>query len=123
MLDIYSRNHQHCRYQNTYCLWTSVIICSIYPPEEVYEFMVSEDKRKIDTLRQFLRRLNLIVYHYVNSNGEYKTFELPANQYTSSFEMIAKARQQEIETNPDSHNIHLGSPVYMGKIQGGYYEN
>lgn len=116
MLDVYSRNQQHCRYQNTYCLWTSVIICSIYPPEEVYEFMVNENNRKIDTLRQFMRRLHLIVYHYVNSDGEYKTFEMSANQYTSSFEMIEKARQRELETNSDSQKIRLDNPTYMGKI-------
>lgn len=125
MLDVYSRNQQHCRYQNTYCLWTSVIICSIYPPEEVYEFMVNEGNRKIDTLRQFLRRLNLIVYHYINSDGEYKTFKMPANQYTSSFEMIEKARQRELETNSDNLKIRLDDPIYMGRIKtkGGYYEN
>lgn len=87
--------------------------------------MVNEENRKIDTLRQFMRRLNLIVYHYVNSDGEYKTFEMPANQYTSSFEMIEKVRQRELETNSDSLKIRLGDPIYMGKIKtkGGYYEN
>lgn len=60
MLDVYSRNQQHCRFQNTYNLWENVIICSIYPPEEVYRFMVDDTKKNIDSISQFFRRLNVI---------------------------------------------------------------
>lgn len=62
MLDVYSRNQQHCRYQNTYNLWTSVIICLIYPPEKVYSFMVDDSEKNVDSIQQLLRRLNVIVY-------------------------------------------------------------
>ncbi len=99
ILDVYSRNQQHCRYQNTYNLWTSVIICSIYPPEEVYKFMVDESKRNIDSLQQFLRRLNVIVYHYKNKNGEYKTFEMQADEYLCAHDMINKAMENERKSN------------------------
>lgn len=95
MLDVYSRNQQYCRYQNTYNLWTSVIICSIYPPETVYTFMVNESQRSIDSFKQFLRRLNTIVYHYVDEKGNYKTFEIPASDYINATQMKFLAMQQK----------------------------
>ena len=95
MMDVYSRNQQHCRYQNTYALWTSVFICSIYPPEEVYKMMVNELHRSTDSFGQFLRRLNKIVYHYVDTNGEYKTFELLPCQYKDANTMKLMAYQNE----------------------------
>ena len=61
MLDVYSRNQQHCRYQNVYNLWTSVVICSIYPPENVYSFMVDDTQKSVDSIQQLLRRLKVIV--------------------------------------------------------------
>lgn len=99
MLDVYSRNQQHCRYKNTYNLWDSVIICSIYSPEEVYCFMVDEIHRTVDSLKQFMRRLNCIVYHYVNKKGEFKTYKIPANEYISAKDMKAKAKQAEEQEN------------------------
>lgn len=95
MMDVYSRNQQHCRYQNTYALWTSVIICSVYPIEDVYKLMVYETHRNTDSFQQLLRRLNKIVYHYVNSNGDYKTFEMPAEQYIDATHMKNMAMQNE----------------------------
>lgn len=95
LLDVYSRNQQHCRYQNTYNLWESVIICSIYPPEEVYEMMVHYDNRQTDSYYQLIRRLNTIVYHYKNDKGEYRTFSLPSEQYKGADDMIKKAKQAE----------------------------
>lgn len=95
IMDVYSRSQQHCRFQNTYNLWEYVIICSIYPPEEVYKLMVDETKRSIDSFRQFLRRLNVIVYHY-KKNGEYKTFEMPACEYTNAEDMMKKAQECEM---------------------------
>lgn len=95
LLDVYSRNQQHCRYQNTYNLWTSVIICSIFPPEKVYSFMVEDGQRNIDSIQQLLRRLNVIVYHYVNKDGKYRSFEIPASEYISADDMIEKATEYE----------------------------
>lgn len=103
MLDVYSRNQQHCRYQNTYNLWTSVIICSIYPPEEAYKFMVNDTQKENDTIKQFLRRLDLIVYHYIDSNGNYKTFEMPASEYKNKWDMIVKATMNENNKNNENN--------------------
>lgn len=69
ILDIYSRNQQHCRYQNTYNLWTEVYICTTYPPEKLYSSMVKEKESQIDTIEQLLRRLDVIVLHYINKRG------------------------------------------------------
>ena len=96
ILDVYSRNQIHCRYQNVYCLWTSVIICTVYPPERVYSFMVDDTKRSVDSIKQFLRRLDLIVYHYKNDRGEYKTFSMKPSEYISDIDMINKARINEM---------------------------
>lgn len=96
ILDVYSRNQIHCRYQNVYCLWTSVIICTVYPPDKVYSFMVDDSKRSIDSIKQFLRRLDLIVYHYKNDRGEYKTYSMKPSEYISDADMIQKARLNEM---------------------------
>ena len=70
-----------CRYSNAYALWNQVHITSILPPEAVYEKMVQEN-RHLDTIDQLLRRIDFVVYHY-RENGEYKSFELPMEKYTS----------------------------------------
>lgn len=80
ILDKYSRTQTHCRYSNTYNLWTTCIITSIFPPDEVYSFMVDDSKRNRDKIDQLLRRLDLVVYHYKEGN-KYKTFSIPANEY------------------------------------------
>lgn len=95
LLDVYSRNQQHCRYQNVYNLWTSVVICSIYPPEKVYSFMVDDTKRHEDSIQQFLRRLDVIVYHYINEDGKYREFHMPASDYVNARDMIERAREYE----------------------------
>ena len=96
MLDVYSRNQQHCRFQNTYNLWTSVIICTVYPPEKVYSFMVKDEERKTDSIKQLFRRLNLIVYHYKNDRGEYKTYSMKPSEYISDADMKHKAFMNEM---------------------------
>lgn len=95
MLDVYSRNQQHCRYQNTYNLWTSVYICSVFPPEEVYKHMVGEAYRSIDSMQQFFRRLNKIVYHYRDTKGEYKTFEMFPYEYKNGRDMQLQAAMSD----------------------------
>lgn len=117
ILDVYSRNQQHCRYRNTYNLWISVIICSIYPPEQVYSFMVDDTRRNIDSMQQFMRRLNVIVYHYKNKEGQYKTFSIPASDYINAKDMIHKAKEYEkcscdiekliSDENPDCNEINI----------------
>ena len=58
--------------------------------------MVDDNKRSIDSIKQFLRRLDLIVYHYKNDRGEYKTFSMKPSEYISDADMIQKARMNEM---------------------------
>ncbi len=95
LLDKYSRNQQHCRYANTYALWTNVYICTVYPIEKVYEMMVGETSRTTDTFQQFLRRINKIVYHYRDINGAYKTYEMLPSEYKNGKDMQLQAAMSD----------------------------
>lgn len=103
LLDVYSRNQQHARYQNTYNLWTSVIICSIYPPEEVYKFMVDDTHRNTDSIRQLMRRLNTIVYHFKDKEGHFRTYTMPAKDYKGANDIIQKAQDFEETVSYDEY--------------------
>ena len=80
-----------CRYANSVALWNEVHIASIYPPEDIYDSLVFGNCRHTDTKNQLLRRISTYVYHYVE-NGEYKTFELPAEKYTDYNSLIRMAK-------------------------------
>lgn len=54
-------------------------ISSVMPPEMVYKNMV-EDNRNIDTLNQLIRRIDRIVYHYIEDN-EYKSLSVSGSEY------------------------------------------
>lgn len=94
ILDKYSRSQTHCRYTNTYNLWTTCIITSIFPPDEVYSSMVDDDKKSRDKIDQLLRRLDVIVFHY-KLNGDYKTYSIPAIEYKSYEDLKRQALQDE----------------------------
>jgi len=70
----------HARYSNSYALWNEVHVTSVFPIEEAYSFMVDTDRRSRDSIKQLLRRIHTVVYHY-KENGNFKTFELPATEY------------------------------------------
>lgn len=114
LLDVYSRNQQHCRYQNTYNLWESVIICSILPPEKVYERMVSFAERNTDNFKQFMRRLNKIVYHY-KSGDEYKTYEMLPDEYVCADDMKRKAMASEISGKIEDLGTEINTLVQNKK--------
>ena len=90
ILDKYSRSQIHSRYMNVYNLWTTCIITSIFPPDEIYSFMVEDDKKSRDKITQLLRRLDLVVYHY-KENGEYKTYTIPASEYKTYEDLKMRA--------------------------------
>lgn len=106
ILDKYSRSQTHCRYTNTYNLWTTCIITSIYPPEEAYSFMVEDNRKNRDKIEQLIRRLDVIVYHY-KEDGEYKTFSLPASEYINYDDLRQRAfkNNQEFVPVQDCENI------------------
>lgn len=94
MLDKYTRAQVHCRYSNCYCLWEQVYITSVYPPEALYSFMVQMEKQDFDSIYQLLRRLNTIRYCYIK-DGKYKTFDLPADEYTNYEDLKKLAEEYE----------------------------
>lgn len=69
----------HARYTNVIGLWNEVHISTVLPPEDVYKNMVS-DNRNVDTIKQLMRRIRTIVYHWKDSDI-YNSFELSMNDY------------------------------------------
>ena len=98
MLDGY-KTQMHARYSNIKSLWDEVHITSIYGPEEAYTKMVKPEDRDRDSLKQLIRRIDVIVFHYIE-NGEYKTFELPAKKYIDY-----KTLQQEAWKTPEDREV------------------
>lgn len=94
ILDKYSRMQSHCRYHNSYNLWTHIIITSVYPPEYVYSIMVEKERQDIDSYNQLIRRLTTVVYHY-KQNGAYKTFSIPATEYKGYDDLIDRAKKAD----------------------------
>lgn len=90
MLDKFSRAQVHCRYTNCFCLWTTVVITSVFPPDEVYFSMVENERQSRDKIIQLLRRLDVIEYRY-KQNEEYKTFSIPAKEYVSYEDLKQRA--------------------------------
>jgi hypothetical protein len=93
-LDVY-KTQVHCRFANVTALWTEVHITSIFPPEEVYRFMVDEGLRSRDKIQQLMRRLTYIIYHYVDGK-EYKCFWQDAPAYTD-YETLKHAALQDCD--------------------------
>lgn len=91
ILDKYSRIQTHCRYNNTYNLWTQCYITSIFPPEEAYSYMVEDSRKYRDSITQLIRRLTVIVYHYKTKTGEYKTYSISAEEYTNYDDLKKRA--------------------------------
>ena len=82
----------HCRYANAYSLWNEVHITSVLTPEECYEAMVKESLRSRDDIKQLLRRITTIVYHYKNdTNDEYLTYNLPMSEYKGYENLVYQA--------------------------------
>lgn len=84
------KSQLHCRYTNVKGLWTEVHVTSVYPPDEVYDFMVASDKRNHDQLLQLLRRIDEIVYHYIK-DGEFRTISIPGNDYVNYDSLKSRA--------------------------------
>lgn len=80
VLDVYTQRTIHCRYGDAYPLWEIVHITSVYPPEEIYQQMVKVENRTNDSLKQLLRRLTKITYHFIYS-GMYMQYSISASAY------------------------------------------
>lgn len=85
----------HARYSNIRGLWDTVHIASILPPERVYANMVSENK-DLDVYEQLKRRIDFIIYHYIDEDGNYRQYEQPGEQYTN-YEDLRELAQSDPE--------------------------
>lgn len=72
-----------CRYANGTALWNEVHITSIFTPHNVYKKMVDESSRGEDKLDQLLRRIDYLVYHYKDENGNFCESTIPMSEFTS----------------------------------------
>ena len=84
LLDGYKRRLP-ARYKNKYAAWTEVHITTVIPPEEL--FMGMKRYGRSDTFEQLRRRLDSIVYHYIDERYQgaekYRTTEIAASRYES----------------------------------------
>lgn len=95
----------HARYSNIWGLWNEVHITSVLPPEKMYEHMVSEN-RDIDTIKQLLRRINLIIYHY--KDGEkYKRYAVNSNEYTDYESLVYDATGNKFEKISEDYQYSI----------------
>ena len=68
------------------------MITTVFDPFSFYRKQVEETDQTIDNFKQLLRRLETIHYHYINKNGEYKEYVIPAAQFKSGADMIAESQ-------------------------------
>lgn len=92
-LDIYTDRPIHARYQDVYPLWTTVVITSVFPPEEYYRYAVKQEQMNVEESKQLLRRLDTIVYHYIE-DGVYKEFSIPASEYKDYDDLKRRAKEE-----------------------------
>lgn len=89
LTDKYSDLQTHCRFKNTYNLWNTVIITSVFPPDKLYQNMVEKCDRDIDSFKQLQRRFSYVFYHYVE-DGEFKVVSLPAKDYKDEHDFLTR---------------------------------
>lgn len=80
LLDVYP-NQVHARYSNIYALWDTVHISSIFTPNQIYNLLVSEEKRKYDPIKQLYRSIHTIVYHFKTDDEKYKELQIEMKKY------------------------------------------
>lgn len=88
----------HARYANVLPLWTEIHITSVFPPERVYQTMVRES-RDLDTMKQLFRRIDYVVYHYIDDDGKFQEFSIPMEKYKdySQLKYLAEVEQESLD--------------------------
>ena len=81
LLDGY-RNQMDCRYSNNFALWTTVEVTSIFPPDELYERFDIMDRER-DSYEQLRRRIDMLVFHYKDKDGNLAEREMPMAEYVN----------------------------------------
>lgn len=108
LLDVYP-NQVHARYSNVYALWDVVHISSIFTPNQLYEMLVPEERRKNDPIQQLFRRIHFIVYHFKTIDEQFKTLTMTMEEYHKltnlkiNFEKLCKQYHQN-DKNTNEYN-------------------
>lgn len=92
-----------CRYANVSSLWNEVHITSVLPPEKVYQKMVTEN-RDLDSLKQLLRRITMINYHYIDDDGKFRVSEILRERY-KDYDFMVKNQVLDSDVIQESFNI------------------
>ena len=95
----------HARFCNVYSLWTEIHITSIYTPHEIYEGMVDNRQKSIDTEQQLIRRITHYVYHWKDDDDGYHQYEIEAKDYHGLDDLRQKATGKDNFT-PIEDNEH-----------------
>ena len=93
----------HARYSNIIGLWDEVHITSVLPPEMCYTNMVSE-LREIDTMKQLLRRITEVVYHW-KIGDEFMCYHEPIEEYKNYKRLQEKCTYTDVEFVPVQETI------------------
>jgi hypothetical protein len=103
------------RYSNKYALWTEVHITSVYPPEELYDYMI-QDNKMIDTYEQIRRRINTVEYHYRDENGNYASIKTPMEEYTGHQDQKNSVTQETDDNDAMPWEIPPPTTLTQGKL-------
>lgn len=102
LLDKYT-NQVHARYANTYALWDTVHIASLFTPESVYYAMVPNiERQRVEDIRQLYRRITYMVYHFKTDDGQYKQVTLETQDYLNYEGDIKDLCQSLHQQDPDT---------------------
>lgn len=91
ILDECGHKEIHSRYRNVPNLWTEVHITTILSPEELYNEMLVEH-RESDNIRQLLRRITFVMYHWRQGN-DYFAGSITGDEYTFKASAIEECKK------------------------------
>lgn len=95
------------RYANKQAAWDRVFIATVLPPEDLFfDSFAGASRSAKDTFDQFKRRLDVIVYHYVNpylaGDEKYQTVRMAAKEY-EGIQQLEQAALRKIQETGESH--------------------
>lgn len=95
------------RYANKQAAWERVYIATVVPPEDLFfDSFAGASRSAKDTFDQFKRRLDVIVYHYVNpyltGDEKYQTVRMAAKDY-EGIQQLEQVALRKIEETGESH--------------------
>lgn len=71
----------YARYKNKKSIYKELHLTSVFAPEELYNSLVCLSTQDRDEIEQLLRRIDYIIYHKKDSNGNYLKYQISARDY------------------------------------------